>query len=229
MIEVGDLLSKNIYISLFIVSFLTAIVTFLITGNLKESEFDKKNVLQIEKCANPQDVSENKDGSIVVDLSGAVNKPGIYELATTSRVADLLKLGGGIDTSASELWVSKHLNLASKLSDSQKIYIPFEWDIDTGSTELSADLSMTYDAAVSYISSESSSAVDKDTKLADDAKGVLNVNKATATELDTLPGIGSVYAAKIVSNRPYKNAQDLSQKAGIPISTVEKFESLISF
>lgn len=231
MIEVGEVLSKNIYVSLSVLSVVTALVTYLITGSIKETEFNKRSTLALTKntAVAEQDTAKQPEEKILVDLSGAVLKPGIYALPANSRIADLLNLGGGIDNSASDTWVSKNLNLALKLSDSQKVYIPFEWDVVDSVADLSADLGMTYADAVSYISAEPTTSFDGGTKVSDDAKGLININTASLSELDTLPGIGAVYAAKIVNNRPYKNAQELSQKAGIATSTVDKFVSLISF
>ncbi len=67
---------------------------------------------------------------LVVDLSGAVKKPGVYRLKPGDRLGELLALGGGFVSEVSSLWVSKNLNLSQGLSDGQKVYIPFDWDID---------------------------------------------------------------------------------------------------
>ena len=65
---------------------------------------------------------------VVVDVSGAVNKPGLYKINEGSRVGDAVALAGGISSDASIIYVSKILNLAQKIHDSEKIYIPFEMD-----------------------------------------------------------------------------------------------------
>ncbi len=56
---------------------------------------------------------------------------------------------------------------------------------------------------------------------------LVNLNSATESELDALPGIGSTYAKKIVAGRPYKSVDDLT-KAGIPAATVTKIRSLVT-
>lgn len=63
---------------------------------------------------------------IIIDVSGAVVKPGVYHLNFDSRVQDALVAAGGLAGSADRNWVEKNLNLAVKLRDGGKIYIPHE-------------------------------------------------------------------------------------------------------
>jgi len=65
---------------------------------------------------------ENKE--IIVDLEGAVAHPGVYKLSLGSRINDLLIKAGGLSAEADRNWVEKNLNLAQKLEDGIKIYIP---------------------------------------------------------------------------------------------------------
>ena len=62
--------------------------------------------------------------------------------------------------------------------------------------------------------------------------GVININTATADELDTLPGIGEVYSARIVESRetagPYQSLEDLLARGIIPRATFEKIYGLIT-
>lgn len=61
---------------------------------------------------------------IYIDISGAVNKPGIYKLKLGSRIEDALQMAGGIASDANSEWVETNLNRAAVLIDGQKIYIP---------------------------------------------------------------------------------------------------------
>lgn len=61
---------------------------------------------------------------IVVEIAGEVMSPGVYELSPGGRVKDLLTMAGGLTAAADRGWVEKNINLAAKLADGAKIYIP---------------------------------------------------------------------------------------------------------
>jgi competence protein ComEA len=70
--------------------------------------------------------SEASEERIFVYLEGAVEKPGVYELPPEARLNDLLIQAGGLGAQADREWVAQNLNLAQKLADGAKIYLPFE-------------------------------------------------------------------------------------------------------
>ncbi len=125
---------------------------------------------------------------IVVDIEGAVERPGVYKLKSDARIQDVLISSGGLSAKADRSWVSKNLNLASKLTDGAKLYIPTQGENYTsGSSVLSAQATQ-------------------------NSSGLININNSTAGELDSLPGIGVVTAGKIINGRPYAALNDLLEK-----------------
>ncbi|KKU30630.1 MAG: ComEA protein [candidate division WWE3 bacterium GW2011_GWA1_46_21] len=148
---------------------------------------------------------------VFAEVSGAVNKPGLFELSENSRVADLIRAADGLSTKADTTWISQNLNLAQKLADSQKIYIPFEWEI-VESTGVVSPL-VSYNVVDSAQASESG----------------ININQAAVEELVTLTGIGDAYAARIIKNRPFANLDDFRQRSQIPEKTINALSSLITF
>jgi competence protein ComEA len=160
-------------------------------SNKTESDFEPaKQSSEIEKIN-----SQSNAGKIVVDVEGAVVNPGIYSLTLGSRVQEALVLASGLSESADRSWVEKNLNLAAKLSDGAKIYIPRLGEIKNSALTPSQGIST--GAGI------------------EGASGLVNVNIATASELDALPGVGPVTAEKIINNRPYAGIDDLLSKKAI--------------
>jgi len=136
--------------------------------------------------------------TIKVDVEGAVKRPGVYELPADSRVSEAIDKAAGLAEVADKAWVTKNLNLAGKLTDGQKIYIPAVGEaVSSGSV-------------ASQVSSK------------------ININTASERELDSLPGIGPVTAQKIIAGRPYSSVDELLSKKVVGRSTFEKIEDKIT-
>lgn len=154
---------------------------------------------------------EKSNNFLVIDVSGSVEKPGIYELADGSRIEDALIAAGGISGDASREWMEKMINRAAKLSDGQKIYIP---SVDEQTVVLSAK-----DGSGGLgVPGDSSGRVG----------GLININTASLELLDTLSGIGPVYAQKIIEYRPYSNTEDLVTKQVLSKNLYEKIKHLLT-
>src|SRR5579885_1122513 len=142
-----------------------------------------------------------KQQTLIVDVEGAVLKPGVYHLPADSRIQDALIAAGGLSAGADRHSIAKNLNLADRLSDGSKIYIPFSGEtvgISTQETVLGAQT------------------------------GSININTATESDLDGLPGIGAVTAAKIISQRPYTSRDELVEKKIIGEKEFEKIKEMIT-
>lgn len=79
-----------------------------------------------------QDNEEESLENIMVDISGAVEKPGVYELSSDSRVSDAIEAAGGVKNDADHAYIAKNINLAQKVSDGEKIYLPFAGEASAG-------------------------------------------------------------------------------------------------
>lgn len=138
---------------------------------------------------------------ITVDVSGAVVSPGVYELEAEARIEDAIKAAGGLSEQASGEYVSKSLNLAQKISDGVKIYIPYQGDPTSPN---------------GYAGQGKIAGVN--------TSGMVNINTGTQAELEALPGIGPVTASKIISGRPYLKVEDLLSQKIVPKATFEKIK-----
>lgn len=148
--------------------------------------------------------TREEEKTITVDIEGAVEKPGVYDLPAEARVQDALIAAGGMSKDADREKVSKGLNLAAKLTDGGKIYIPLVGE----STLVSSGQVV--------LGSEASSA------------GTININTASASELDKLSGVGQVTAEKIMSNRPYTAIEELVSKKVVSQKVFEQIKGNIT-
>ena len=140
---------------------------------------------------------------INVDIAGAVVRPGVYEMPDNSRVKDVLITAGGLAAKADRNYISKTINLAQRLNDGMKLYFPFEGEVSFGGDDgkaLGAATQTSYQ---------------------------INLNTATAAQLDTLPGIGPVTAEKIIMARPYQNISDLINRKVVSSSVYEKIKDRV--
>ena len=145
------------------------------------------------------------ESQLFVDVSGAVGRPGVYELTSESRLGEVLALAGGITPKANASWVTKTLNLSEKVVDAQKIYIPYEWEGEVSEFKI-LDLSENNNPSSSLI----------------------NINTGTHEQLTKIPGIGEVYANKIIENRPYTQIEDLSSRKVLSNTLVGKVKDFVT-
>lgn len=136
---------------------------------------------------------------IIVHITGAINKQGIVELKQGSRIADAIeKAGGSLETADLD-----KVNLAYVLEDGQKVYIPKIGD------EIEVFEYITEGSGNNVI-------IDDEDK-SDDTQ--ININKASQTELELLPGIGPSIAFKIIEYREengrFDNIEDIRNVTGI--------------
>ena len=120
-----------------------------------------------------------ESGVVVVDVAGAVEQPGLVELAAGARVADAIEEAGGLSADA----VLDDVNLARRVTDGEQIRVPHEGEAAAASG------------------------------------GLISLNSATVEELEQLPGVGPVLAARIVADReangPFTSLDDLSRVSGV--------------
>lgn len=126
-------------------------------------------------------------GLVQADIQGAVKKPGVYQLRLGQRVGDLVASAGGLTNELDKARFVQTVNLAQMVEDQDKIYIPLLGDDETQESEST-------------------------TKQGSGGGGLLSINQATATQLQTLSGIGEVKAQAIIGGRPYTSLDQLVEK-----------------
>ena len=147
--------------------------------------------------------------SVIVDVRGAVAKPGVYTLAAGSRVQDALAQAGDVLPNAE----TRNLNLARRLNDGEQLYVPLAGEA-------------TATPAASPGRGVPSSAATK-TPL-----GKINLNTATLDELDALPGIGPSIGQRIIDyrnqNGAFKQIDDLKKVRGIGDALFSQIKDLVT-
>ena len=156
-------------------------------------------------------IGEEASRELVVEISGAIEKPGVYKLSAGSRVEDLLIAGGGISADADRERMEKMVNRAAKLSDGQKIYIQSinEQTLGAGASNLDG---AKVDQGVTVVG----------------AGSLTNINSASQSELENLKGIGPVYAQSIIEHRPYSNVEELASKGALKQGVYEKIKDSVT-
>jgi competence protein ComEA len=135
---------------------------------------------------------------LVVDIEGAVRSPGVYRLSEGSRVGEAITAAGGLTETADREWIELHINLAEKVVDGYKLYLP-----ESGESG-------------------------KTVNAGKETGGLISINFASQSELESLPGIGEVTAGKIIQGRPYSKISDLADEGIVTQKVWEEIKVRIS-
>jgi len=157
----------------------------------------------------PANLLGQVDAHMLVDVQGAVVRPGLHRLPAGSRVGDAVAAAGGYGAQIDIRAAAEQLNLAQPLQDGAKIYVPLRGD-PTPQPSVSGGTSASGNGAPG---------------------GLIEINSASQAQLETLPGIGPVTAAKIIAAReevPFATVDELLGRKVVGPATFEKIRTLIS-
>ncbi|ASW49859.2 helix-hairpin-helix domain-containing protein [Streptococcus suis] len=150
--------------------------------------------------------ASEEPSQLVIDVKGAVEKPGLYTLEAGARVNDAVEAAGGLTSQANP----KSINLAQKLSDEAVVYVASKDE------NISVVTSTTASSAMSPEGNE----------------GKVNLNTATEADLQTISGIGAKRATDIIAYREanggFKSVDDLNNVSGIGDKTIESIRPYVT-
>lgn len=156
--------------------------------------------------------SDTEPRELVVHVSGAVRKRGVYRLSENSRVADAIEQAGGATENAD----LDALNLAEPLTDGQKVHVPRKGEVPPPEASVPSPRS----------------ADRPERTAAPTPKFPLDLNTATAEQLEAIPGIGPVLAQRIVEyrrlNGRFQSVDDLLQVQGIGQKRLERMRPYVT-
>ncbi len=178
-------------------------------GNIMENEpSEEANITEEESSiTTPQ--------TIIVHIAGEVVSEGIVTLKEGSRIADAISFAGGTTLEAD----LSDVNLAYILEDGQKVYIPNIHDKKEEDSYPTQEIISTGSINHSSSSLETS-------------PSMININTATQTQLETIPGIGPSTALQILQyrkeNGPFQSIDELENVKGIGPAKLEKMKPFVT-
>ncbi|WP_440620532.1 competence protein ComEA [Bacillus subtilis] len=183
----------------------TAIMIFLATGKNKEPVKQAVPTKTENTVVKQEANNDESNETIVIDIKGAVQHPGVYEMRTGDRVSQAIEKAGGTSEQGDEAQV----NLAEILQDGTVVYIPKKGE----------------ETAVQQGGGASVQS--------DGGKGALvNINTATLEELQGISGVGPSKAEAIIAYREengrFQTVEDITKVSGIGEKSFEKIKSSIS-
>lgn len=195
-------LSRALVISVIIV----ALLFFYFNGEKDKKYINaEKSITTSQKVEkDDKDGKETSKGNMVVDISGQVVNPGVYELSSGSRLNDVINMAGGLKEDAD----IDSIKRAEPVEDGQKVFVPkIASEDEAEGTGQSGE--------------REGRQVEK-----------VNINKADMTQLQSIPGVGPATAEKIIqyrqTNGKFKAAEDLKNVSGIGDKTFEKMADMIT-
>lgn len=178
---------------------LFAVLTFAAFFGIYDAYKDgsvEVNLTQNEDNTEEKNIANDEDKTVVY-IEGAVAKPGLVYIGNNARIGEVVETAGGLLANAD----IDNLNMADKVSDGQKITIPFA----------NANETLTVDAV--------------------GKSDLININTATAEELQKLPRVGPATAKNIIDYREkngnFKSIEDIKKVPRIGQKTFEKFRDMI--
>ncbi|WYJ80858.1 competence protein ComEA [Enterococcus sp. DIV1094] len=167
------------------------------------NEFAEEPFMTYSSSTQESAISETTSERVMyVDVKGNVQQPGMYAFTDEERVFDIIQKAGGLTPKADE----KQINFAAKVSDQQVLYIPEVGEVLPEFT-----------------------AVTEEEELEDKK---VNLNTASLTELQELPGIGVMKAQEIINyretNGSFQTIESLKEISGFGEKTVEKLKNFVT-
>lgn len=173
---------------------------------MEQTSYSSSSTTEKSEQRSENDQGDKSEEMVTVDVKGAVKKPGVYQLKSSSRVHDALLKAGGM-TDEADL---KSINQAQKLVDEAVVYVA-----KVGENVVDVTTNTNASTATSQAKA-----------------GLVNLNTATEADFQTISGIGQKRAQDIIAyreaNGKFKSVDDLKNVTGIGAKTLEKLKEYVT-
>ena len=210
-------LNKKKKTTILIIAIIVAIgmIYFIYNKNQIRSDIDLESEILISNTSENKTNVEIQEDLVIIHITGSVKNPGIVKLKYGSRIEDAIEAAGGLTENAD----ITNVNLAYVLDDGVKIRIPSITD------EKNGDEQILEEGSGENIIEETNMTFGASTK-------EVNINKATETELQSLPGIGASLASRIIEyrnqNGKFSKIEDIKNVNGIGDSKYDNIKDFIT-
>lgn len=211
-----NLSKKQLIILIAIGGVIVFVIGYYLYTTTSNESYKQLDIISEEKEEqNKENVENEQEEMIVVHIAGEVKNQGIVKIKEGARIADIIEEAGGLTQKAN----ITNINLAYIIEDGQKITIP--------SKEEKVEIEQE-----GYIQTENGAGIINEEQGVSSKNQVVNINKATKEELQTLQGIGESTAEKIITYRKengnFKQIEDIKNVPGIGDAKYENIKDKIS-
>ena len=226
------LIKKILYPLTIVLVIFIIISLILIKNNLNNNQYnDIKIESSILKENNDEEKVDNKEEIIKyhIDIKGAINNPGVYELSSNLTVNDAIKIAGGLTKEAD----TSIINLAKKITDEMVIIIYTKDEVKKSNIVDTVIKVVEKECVCPNIKNDGCLNTEIDETITNkENQDLININTATEEELQNIKGIGASKAKSIIEyrtiNGKFKSIEDIKNVEGIGDTLYETIKIYIT-
>ena len=207
-----------------VLSILSFITIFILFGIVLFCIFDGSSVKADQKDNIVKSEVKEESKTVYVDIKGAINNPGVYEVDSNSRIIDVIKLAGDLKEEAD----TSILNLSKKVEDEMYIIVYTKEEMSAYKEKLVPNKTIVKEVEKKIVCPDEDNDACLNTNTS--VEGKININSASKEELESLPGIGESKANSIIEYRQknkFNSIEDIKNVNGIGDSLFENIKDNI--
>ena len=210
---------------LFVLIVLAAISTKLI---LKKNKYNNIDISSDNLEINDEILVNNDESKCFVDIKGAIKEPKVYEVECDRKIQDVIELAGGLTENAD----TSLINLAKKIENEMVIIVYTKDEVKNSNILETVVKTVEKECVCPNIQNDGCINNEIDGMIGENDNGLVNINTASVSLLQTLPGIGESKAIAIVKyreeNGAFNTVEDIKNVPGIGEKLYEEIKAYIT-